>query len=149
MNNDPVKAKIIELVPEIMELKFGNIIRHKPPKALGIDYRGRYVHEGRGNRYSNNARLFFRGEGSQTDYSLLVPLDDFENLGRPITLADVLRAIHVGKPYSYFVSIDGRFWIGEHMDYPIEKLDARWNLATDYDNQTQEVKTFIGSLLGL
>lgn len=68
----------------------------------------------------------------------------------PITLAVVLRAIgKTTKETSYFVDCDGNFheWFA-----PKGRLDLRtvasWKLSLDnYDQQSEECKQFIGSLL--
>lgn len=65
---------------------------------------------------------------------------------RPITLADVLRAL------SKRTGDDGgRIWIDE--DGRIMRgawtTDILWNLSHDFDSQTPEVKAFIGELLGI
>lgn len=106
---DPIKAKIIELVPEIEEV----------------------VHDPDLSRYGSIGRTYVQ---------------------RPITLADVLRSISKSRggigAEVIAVDQDGNFQ---------EQIGAGefhcsmwvWNLTIDYDGQTQEVKTFIGSLLGV
>lgn len=58
---------------------------------------------------------------------------------RPITLADVLRAIQKVSDYSA-ASLGG---------FTRDMLNLGWNLTTDYDGQTAEVKEFLGKLLGV
>jgi hypothetical protein len=67
----------------------------------------------------------------------------------PNTLADVLRAI---DEYGIAIRVDqnGTFW-RVIRDEPFRDEDGAsiwWNLTTDFDGQTDEVKTFIGSLIG-
>jgi hypothetical protein len=73
-----------------------------------------------------------------------------DNNGPKITLADVLRAISEvtiyiadGGEFFQFISFDSE---GSHV---LKDLGVTWNLNTDYDGQTDEVKAFIGSLLGV
>jgi hypothetical protein len=95
--NDPVKAKIIELVPDIKNS------------------------------------------------------DIFESIPtyRPITLADVLRVV----TDKFAISLgEGRFSLafGDiHFSDVFTVKSFTWNLFADYDNQTDEVKAFIGKLLGV
>lgn len=103
MNNDPIKAKIIKLVPEILV-----------PDTCG------------------SACNCAQGT----------------NTARPITLADVLRAycFHEDKwLQTNWSETNVLGWF----EADILNMVARWNKTTTYDGQTQEVKTFIGLLLGL
>lgn len=120
---DPVKAKIIELVPEIQEQVCPKCSFKVPAKESGYHACGG----------------FLRNRGEITE--------------RPITLADVLRAI--AKSYdnwhdeSYGVSLQ----LSEQSCFLLletnERGYAKWNLLEPYDNQTQEVKHFIGTLIGV
>lgn len=59
----------------------------------------------------------------------------------PITLAVVLRAIGYDTQKVILTADD---------NYKIGKIVRRWNLTNDnYDDQTEETKKFIGSLLGV
>lgn len=68
---------------------------------------------------------------------------NFHEDERPITLADVLRAILTMKG-----SIDS-FKFDQILSKLVGYEDSCWNLTTDYDGQTQKVKDFIGKLLGV
>lgn len=70
---------------------------------------------------------------------------------KTITLADILRAIGTLKYRVLGIDMFGFFleWEVSANTYHIMMPGARWNLTTDYDGQTQEVKDFIGSLLGV
>lgn len=70
-------------------------------------------------------------------------------MARPITLADVLRAIHVGAPQSYFVDITGGWWNWRTMQEIPEPLRITWNLSTDLDGQGEETKAFLAKILGV
>lgn len=70
---------------------------------------------------------------------------------RPITLADVLRAMPVTNDLRYSVDSRGYIWeehtTGARM-HGVRHV-ATWNLALSYDDQTDEVKEFIGKVLGV
>lgn len=142
---DPVKAKIQEMCPDIMELKFGCevIIKWQTnPKVSGVLF-----------------RTFLNGENDVVDVKNKIwstnPTNKkcpqvVEILGRPITLADVLLAIqkHKGK----FVDHDNDKSISDGIDDLNETTLALlgfWNLTKNYDDQDQPTKDFIGSLLGV
>ena len=149
--NDPVKAKIIELVPDIMELAYGCLVIYKFFGDLGtFEAKCRYSH-----RVGNRHYVIDENDHVHFVYSKEVGKEELKVLGRPITLADVLRAMEK-------ISDETRVWMGvlttgqifhnaPHNDsnafYQI--IDCTWNLATHYDGQTQEVKDFIGKLLGV
>lgn len=136
---DPVKAKIQELVPEVMELKFGCEVRKTFIKSdFGHSEReykqkGLYLRRDRDTLGRTIAiRVLFDGNKRPNDCDEL----DLEILGSPITLAVVLRAI--GKNMTDIYKA------------PDAKIDTmyKWNLEHDnYDDQSQETKDFIGSLL--
>lgn len=94
---DPIKAKIIELVPDIL------------------------------------------GVGSKRDGHRIISVP----VQRKITLADVLRAIEKELGAGFAVFQGGQIWMGGKYTMFI------WNLSADYDGQTDEVKEFIGKLLGV
>jgi hypothetical protein len=131
---DPIKQKIQELVPEIMELKFGCIIRN----------------------HEMTEDLKFCGESKQGGETCYIPsIDDYvvldshigcEILGRPIRLADVLRAIGETKNR---VACDDMGNIFELTGAGQIIMPAHfWDLSKDsYDDQSQETKKFIGELL--
>lgn len=154
---DKTKARIQELVPEVMELKFGCEVRHVPVKDRGIDYRGIYLHPARGKRMH---LIYFEGErtGSQLPYSTTISEKEFEIIGSSITFAVVLRAIDKAKKRnrgSFFVRGDGtifeweKFTDGGSGHHGIQPTYVTWNLTQDWDGQTQEMKDFIGKLLGI
>lgn len=108
--NDPVKAKIIELVPEIRE----------------------------------GCKCRTYADGS------------YCSLPRPITLADVLRAIEMCKGYGDQLLMDSDGSMEYHAvnllagtEPENEMFTATWNLTTDFDNQTDELKAFVGKLIGV
>lgn len=137
MKHDPVKAKIVELVPEIVQLKFGCWVKDKDGEAMLMrDYKPCKNTSGHTDMY----------EGKNERGNTVITFFD-EVIGRPITLADVLRAIQ-GTDRVIGIDYWGRF-IGCDENLNNVRMFAEWNLTTDYDNQTQEVRTFIGKLLGV
>lgn len=67
-----------------------------------------------------------------------------------ITLADVLIAVGSQKKNPLAVDDQGFLYVWKTND-GFRALDVRliWNLAEPYDGQTQEVKDFIGTLIGV
>lgn len=67
-----------------------------------------------------------------------------------ITLADVLRAIEVAG-IGIRIDENGTFWrtIANECFRDETGASIWWQLEKDYDGQTQEVKDFIGKLLGV
>ena len=130
-----VTAVIVEEVPEIMELKFGCIM-HTP---AGI---GKFMKtDGEG---SNRRQVFFT-ESGYIDHN---HWSDCKILGRPITLADVLRAIC--SPY-YLVDCGGQFWETVENDDAettgMRGIQVRWSLSRDLDGQSDEVWMFLNSVI--
>lgn len=142
MTPDPVKAKLIELVPEILSDRRG----YKQDE-LDQAYREyiaicKEVSKEDSSRTWASAAIAYERVKKLTDSLLL-----FQD--RSITLADVLRAMkrNVGKYVG--VTFDGDFLTREYgADSWIMEMPA-WNLTTDYDGQTQEVKDFVGKLIGV
>lgn len=125
---EKVRAAIIEAVPEIMELKFGCRFKFNGgPNGVLLN-----------NRECKHSQFLVHWPLLQPKFDRLDWRDmDIEILGRPITLADVLRAIGIH---------------GKEGVYPPELLavghPARWNLAKDnLDDQSPEVCDFLTSVL--
>ena len=120
MTHEETIKRIQKLVPSIMELEFGCIIKGNEivPYLL---YIGR-----------NNGQFALLMPEKQE--LLFVDNIGTEILGKPITIGVVLRAL---KP-----KID--------MDtYVISSLLEDWNLSKDnFNDQSEETKSFIGGLLG-
>lgn len=68
-----------------------------------------------------------------------------------ITLAHVLRAIDSDEWGFPVVSNNGVFFKLDSETGEAQEMGdgVQWNLTTDYDGQSDEVKTFIGSLLDI
>lgn len=128
-----VKDKIIEAVPEIMELKFGCEILHKP---------------------SQKTFLYHSTTDKKDSYNLIAdqpifgsdwPITDLEILGRPIQLADVILAIQE-KPYVVFVTLtkEGDLIVSFMEATPVH---LAWNLSKDLSGQSPETIDFLYNLL--
>lgn len=154
MSTYPIKAKIIELVPDIMGrhvfevgynvCKFCNeprVIRDRKRDVIAVD-------EKSGGSVS---------EVTETNYDQ-TKFPCSKNPRRSPSLADVLRAMHASENCRdgyYSVGIDGGIYRvrytypdKEHCIITHDGIGS-WNLEKDYDGQTEETKTFIGSLLGV
>lgn len=148
---DKVKEKIVSLVPEIVELKEGCEILVGEPKLKHVIY-GHDDDEG--TWYGYLAKPFPKDLEANSYYDIGIDdeaLHNVEILGRPIQLHDVLRAIHtkdMGEAYEF--PILDLLGVGAHeRKERLMSVVYRFNLATDYDGQTPEVKAFIGKLLSV
>lgn len=134
--NDPIKAKIVELCPDIMELKFGCEVKEHASTGDEQIYRILQKH---GNFYQTQAK--FREDCGVATFGENA---GFRVLGSSITLSVVLRAIGIDDKTTGTMDK----W-RESAAMALDIL-ARWNLTKDnYDDQTEETKKFIGSLLGV
>lgn len=141
---DPVKQKIIELVPEIegKHLFEPGSFRCKFCKAEKV-VRDRKVL----NRVVDERTGGSSQEVEVTDYLMEGgPCPD--HASRPITLGDVLRAIeevprHI-TPLMVVQPPKNTWW-----DKQQAALLKKWNFSLDYDSQTPEVKAFVGKILGV
>lgn len=143
---DALTQKIVELVPEIVELKSGCIISHflkGTGTILCVE-----KHEGESDTYcigylSLHEPLFER-EPWNPNWTIL---------GRPITLADVLRAMYSIQPANktlITLECDGQFIETFHNGSFSEKMAGpTWNLALNLDGQTDETRAVISKLLGV
>lgn len=141
---DPIKAKIQELCPDVMELKFG----------CEVDYHGIYIA-----KTPDDDEYYFAPKETDVNYEAQVfcvnSIDPKQILGSPITLAVVLRAIRLHGNPAIAVDGDGLFGIlvGDKYSRTMLWPDAGaprqvWNLEKDnFDDQSQGVKDFIGLLL--
>jgi hypothetical protein len=130
-----VKEKIIEAVPEIMELKFG----------CKIETNKKYSKEFYLGKFSERSYIFC---GSNGEFCETYPesKNNIKILGRPIQLADILIAINQKKPRVFIqLDQDGVIYKGEYEC--MDTVLARWDLSKDFDNQSDETKTFIYNIL--
>ena len=114
MTHEETIKRIQELVPSVMEIEEGCIIR------------GGGIIMAEGCVYWNTPEGVFAYDNADG-------FEDEDVLGKPITLAVVLRAV---KP-----KIDMN-------TYVISSLLEDWNLSKDnFNDQSDETKTFVGELL--
>jgi len=117
---DPIKAKIIELCPDVMEYKNVGLRKGRWECECG----------------ATNGSIFTACQSCRTEKP---------KISNDITLAVVLRAVEKARTIEQpvlRVYADGEMVVHE------EHRRIFWNLAKDnYDEQSQETKDFIGTLL--
>ncbi len=138
-NLEIVRAACIRAVPEIMELKFGcEVLTQKGSGVIVVE--SHMVGFGRGCKVILAGRTTVY-EGKERD---------FEILGRPITLADVLRAIG-NVDYQYIVSFDGHILklrnLTETGLMTYEGTGVYWNLALGLLDQSEPTLSFLAGIL--
>lgn len=144
-----IREKVIQAVPEIMDLQFGFrlLLEKKSPYAYGTvgeeyllagDYYATEPHQ-------HLAFSCVRGEVID-----IGALPAYNWLGRTIHLADVLAAIEWERPLTLgrSVGVDGNE--GLFMLNETTGAKAIWNLRKDsIEDQTIEVQEFLGEILGV
>ena len=155
-----LKNKIIEAVPEIMNLKFGCKFEiknenYKEEKKEGLfDY------------FIVNNKEWKRGNKRYLDYTVFggiqngwqgqmrtKDLEDIEIIGRPITLEDVLVALNKNRPLTKSGYIDAIDSSGEFIticgnDEPwARQPQIKWQLNKPLEKQSDETKEFLYNLL--
>jgi len=138
MNHEETIKRIQSLVPSIMELEFGCKVLY------GSDFGSVEQKVTLGNPYAvKDGKVFNPWNGDDTD-------DLLEILGKPITLAVILLAIieNDGLPVTFLEAEKGE--IGhDWSDMMFRFRDMNWNLSKDnFNDQSEETKSFIGGLLG-
>jgi hypothetical protein len=143
--SDPLKARIQELVPDVMEVQFGcgfELVGYSRFQAeLFKRFRTKYyVYDGQSKLLCEHGSLNF-------DDMYLFNKDKWVIVGSPITLAVVLRAIKQNTIIYGDLPADMQLL---NMQRKYGEVAGRWNLKADnYDQQSEECKQFIGSLLGI
>jgi hypothetical protein len=135
-----VKEKIIEAVPEIMELKFGCYIS-------GNGLLNARVVGGSGGYSPEYDCIAVLRSGSRNIELINLNENYYEILGRPIQLADVLRAINAKDGNGEFYCIDAQGDFGEPTPEGVAMFGVKWDLSKDFDGQSDETKTFIYNIL--
>jgi len=134
MNHKETIELIQKLVPSIMELEFGCEV-DTGVKRIVLEKRDNVIQT-----YSGG--IVFTNKVEQ--------LGNFEILGKPITLAVVLRAIERKNE----CNSNPKYW--EDMASLVKEVyidgvwqkNPRWNLSKDnFNDQSEETKAFIGGLL--
>ena len=164
MNNETTIKRIQELVPDVMKLEFGCEVKSlKDVQGNGsIILSGDIGYNvGQDNFLFKSAQMFgvssagFEWErGFKPQYVVLNNYEnlksEFEILGKPITLAVVLLAINkqlYEDAWEIAINSDGQF-IRDWGESTHEMTDDWWNLSKDnFNDQSDETKTFIGELL--
>jgi hypothetical protein len=126
-----IRQKCLEANPEIVELKFGCQLLDK----RSGDDKWLYLHRAMGGSMVVEHKITGIGHGK--DY-------EFDVIGRPIRLADMLLAI--GNP---FVEVHANGGIVTQTNWPGHKLQqAVWNLRKDdLTEQSDECIEFLADLL--
>jgi hypothetical protein len=149
--------KIVEAVPEIMELKLGcriecrnNILANQ----YGLNGEG-YVVTSHSAAFNDKLCYMATREKGHREVDLPFIYHNpkwFKIIGRPIQLADVLRAINSlgDTKKTYAISQEGKFfsvrYIPALLDYEVEYY-SKWDLSLPLDQQNDEVKEFLYNLL--
>jgi len=121
MTHEETIKRIQELVPSVMEIEEGCIIR-----GGGIIMAEECV-------YWNTPEGVFAYDNADG-------FEDEDVLGKPITLAVVLMAIRQS----------GNVWFGFKLREAQVSILEDWNLSKDnFNDQSDETKKFIGGLLGI
>lgn len=125
---EELRAEIVKRVPEIVELKFGCVLRDKSDLDTGDWF---FI-----KRIANSDRVCIARESTGAGVGII---HDFKILGRPITLADILRATEPSAGTR--LDLPGGYWEKRH------NILALYDLTKSYDDQSDKFKTFLHSLL--
>lgn len=142
--------KIVEAVPEIKELKMGCRVKHKDftdcfhecnvPNGIIV----------RIEKQDRGLNFYYIEDGSRVHDEEISCCGKI--IGRPIQLADVMRAINSlgDTKKTYAISQEGKFfsirYIPTLLDYEV-KYYSKWDLSLPLDQQNDEVKEFLYNLL--
>lgn len=136
---EAIRAKCIELNPEILELKPGCMVQYG-------DYKDRQrvvAVTGDDGVWSSMQVSFHRFKDCPAEIITLFPQDEIEVIGRPVRLADVLLTCFSGPVnFKAFTSLG-------HESFIIALCNGgTWNLRRDsLDDQSDETIDFLYSLL--
>jgi len=135
MTHEETIKRIQKLVPSVMALEFGCVLKNGTATSRVIKERF-------------DGTVMINDWGGWQDKKMIE--ENFEILGKPITLATVLQAIekvNTIEKENYCVIPNGGIC---HMGYVgrYYHQDTHWNLSKDnFNDQSEETKTFIGGLL--
>ena len=133
MSHDTTIKQIQELVPSVMELSFGCEMENNGKKFL---------------IYKEATDGYFMAIALDKNYSTILvsklnnQLTNTVILGKPITLAVVLRAIEVKYKGDLFASVASNGWFHFGRERGFWKMDK-----DNFNDQSDETRTFIGELL--
>lgn len=129
---EEVKAKIQELVSEIMELKFGCLLKNERLDLIIPITKERF-----------DGDVMIRDwDGWHTPAWVR---ENYTILGRPITLADVLLAVEKRVLDTNRASIKKE--VGYLLDKTYLTILTDWKLPQPYDNQPEEVYELLHNIL--
>lgn len=154
-NLSKLRAAIIEAVPEIVELKpgcqvmLGDYDNGVVVAEIGICHRhktwaGCQNYEGLEEcEYDDGVHIaFVSDEGYSTIDKKTSDIADYNILGRPITLADVLRAVGMKKSI-YLKTLGEQLRLVDESGGELEW----WDLTKNLDDQSPETIDFLTSVL--
>jgi len=134
-HNEELKDKIIEAVPEIMELELGCQI---------VLYGDEAIVSTRNRPFSENKEVAFIDKGGVRGITKsMLDNANIRIIGRPIQLADVLLAIPIGM--DLYINRHGFMKAWKDKQWII--CVPAWNLAADLDGQTEETKEFLWKII--
>lgn len=141
-NYEKLKKVIQEANPEIMELKFGCEVSYNNEPFMLVSIEFDESEEGNSTYvYNVFPSILVAGEANVPTYfaRLIGEYEQFQILGRPIRLADVLLALSEKFPGELIPKFE---------DYSTTLFMGYWNLKDDnLDNQSFETKQFLINLL--
>ena len=151
MTHEETIKRIQELVPSIMALEFGCEVKLKytsrkvrNAKVLAHYGGGKYQVQERIDS-SKNEEEYEQNYG-HCEITYYEP-DSFEILGKPITLSVLCLALENNKTEVILTICSDGMHIG-HFDQKGYYTYCYWNLSKDnFNDQSEETKTFIGGLL--
>ncbi len=137
--NETIK-KIQELVPSIMELKFGCKVVDEEYGRKHIYYFGS----------ENKDFVYLHKDSKERQEWKNKFKDNFKILGRPISLEDILIALEK-KGIPMRIDTEGEFLKYKKTDddigYNWIETDIFWQLNKPFHEQSQNTKDFIGDLI--
>lgn len=130
--NDFVKDKIVEAVPEIMELKFGCQFYDETDYPMTLvdlilDKKDRII-----------KLRTITCDIQNTRHGTPIDISHYKIIGRPITLEDVLRA---GKKLTLYVNSKGQINTKNTLENKWHWCN--WHLGKTFDEQPQQTKDFL------
>ena len=143
MTHEETTKRIQELVPSVMELEFGCVVETNIFPSYPCHFRLCYK------TWKSDILVCENNDGQE----VLLSMNDCTILGKPITLAVVLRALDESKNRSFVYCIEIKKWVETESNNAVKLfyiIATSWNLSKDnFNDQTEETKTFIGGLLGI
>jgi len=141
MTHEETIKRIQELVPSIMELEFGCQGENKVTKQKFFIVKNSNP---MGNEdaditmFSNDSHYLYEGYSKDEDITIL---------GKPITLSVLCLALENNRTEVILTICSDGMHIG-HFDQKGYYTHCYWNLSKDnFNDQSEETKTFIGGLL--